>query len=57
MDSDGVGTPLVVTVKDPAVPSVKVVVLAEEMVAGVSTVNAKAAVCEAAVPVPVTVIG
>ena len=57
IDSDGVGTPVVVTVKDPAVPSVKVVVVAEEMVAGVSTVRVKVVVCEAAVPVPVTVIG
>ena len=57
IDSDGVGTPVVVTVNDPAVPSVKVVVVAEETVAGVLTVSVKVVVCEAAVPVPVTVTG
>jgi len=57
IDSDGVGTPVVVTVKVPGAPSVNVVVVAEETVAGVSTVREKVDACEVAVPVPVTVIG
>jgi hypothetical protein len=36
--SDGVGKPEVVTVNDPAVPTVKLVLLALVMVGGVSTV-------------------
>ena len=45
MDSDGVGVPVVVTVKVPALPWVNVVVLAEVMAAGVLTVREKGAVC------------
>ncbi len=54
-DSAGTGVPEVVTVNDPAVPWVKVVVLAEVMAAGVLTVRAKGVVWVAPVPVPVTV--
>ena len=54
-DSAGTGVPVVVTVKVPAVPWVKVVVLAEVMAAGVLTVRAKGVVWVAPVPVPVTV--
>ena len=54
-DSAGTGVPVVVTVNVPAVPWVKVVVLAEVMAAGVLTVRAKEVVWVAPVPVPVTV--
>ncbi len=58
-DSDraAVRLPVVVTVKVPAVPWVKVVVAGEVMAAGVLTVREKLAAWDAEVPVPVTVTG
>jgi hypothetical protein len=56
----GVGTPLVVTVNDPEVPSVKVVALDEVMVGATGagfTVREKVVAWVADDPVPVTVIG
>ena len=47
--------PVVVTVKVPAVPTVKVAVLAEVMAGGVLTIRLKVAVWVWVVPVPVTV--
>jgi hypothetical protein len=51
----GVGDPVVVTVKDPAVPWVKVAPLAEVMAGAVLTVSENDAVWVAPVPVPLTV--
>ena len=50
-DSDAVGEPVVVTVKDPALPSVKVVLSAEVMAGGPSTVRVKDWVASGAHPV------
>jgi hypothetical protein len=56
-DSDraAVGDPVVVTEKVPELPAVKVVLVAEVMAGGVSTVRAKVVVWMADVPVAVTV--
>jgi hypothetical protein len=53
----GAGVPVVVTVKVPAAPWVKVVVAAEVMAGAVSTVSEKDVVWVVPVPVPVTVMG
>src|SRR5580704_228450 len=54
----GAGVPVAVTVKDPAVPSVKVVTLAEVIAGGASTVRVKPWEAAGATPLlAVTVIG
>jgi hypothetical protein len=56
-DIDGVGEPVVVTVKEPATFVVKEVLTAEVMAGGVWTMSEKSIECWAETLVPVTVIG
>ena len=55
-DRDGVGVPVVVTVKDPALPSVKVALSPEVMVGAPSTVRVKVWVASGAKPLAASMV-